>query len=57
MKKAIIIVAALVIGAIITAGVDALLGINLYKDVGTVFSIIHNITYMAWGGIIIALAE
>lgn len=57
MNKTTTIIVILILGALATAGIDALLNINIHKDVGSFFAIIHKVTYMAWGGITVKLGK
>ena len=51
MKKLFAYSGVLVFGAIITATIDALIGVDFTK-IGWL-QIIHKVTYMAWGGILL----
>jgi len=57
MKKKVPVLTTFILGAIILYCMDTLIGIRLEKDVGVVFTLIHKIAYMAWGGIIFKLAK
>jgi hypothetical protein len=56
MKNALAFLAIVIIGGGITAGIDILLGIN-FKDVGDVAHVIHKVTYIVWGGILLAVMD
>ena len=55
-KKLFINLGVLILGAVITATIDYLIGIS-FKDVGVVARITHTVIYMVWGGAIVIMGE
>ena len=47
---------AMVLGAVITAMIDQLIGVS-FKDYNPMVHVAHKVTYMLWGVIIVRLAR
>ncbi len=54
MKKLLACFGVLVIGAVISALIDNLIGVN-FTDIDIVPHIVHKVTYMVWGGVVIGI--
>jgi len=57
-KKPFGYLAVIILGSIITAVIDNLIGVDFRKmDLGLGTEVIHNVMYMLWGGCIFMLDE
>ena len=56
MNKQMIYLGILILGTVVTTGIDHLIGIS-YKDVGMIAQVAHKAAYVLWGGALMGLGK